>query len=350
MVMVRLPNSILLLLLLVVVSPLNADVVKGLYTALVPVEDHSEKERNRALRQGLQDVLVKLTGTLDIKNQPAVRRLVSDASQYVVAFGYKNLPQDNAGQGLEIRYSESDIDGFMRQQQLPVWPARRPALLVWVVTETPGEGQKLTAREESPEVYDELDALFSARGLPVRYPLLDLQDQLTLSVEDAWGLDVDPIARASERYNASGWLMVRAYQTATLDWKSAWMLSLQDEDYFNEVDGVKLDETLAKIANQVVDRVAAKFTYVPSNKAGQVAVRVSNISDFSDYSSLVALLRGLSMVSDVSVVSVDKTSVEFNLAIQGDVGPMLETLALSQKVSMPDVAPAPGSQIDLAWR
>lgn len=343
-------NYLIVLILAVLALPLGlrAEVMDGLYSALIPVQNHSDTERNRGLKQGLLQVLVRLSGDSTIGERPEVQALLPKAAQYTVSYSYRATPESDVPQALQVTYANNEIDRFLRVNQLPVWPARRPNLLLWLVAETPEAGKHFLTVEEEPELFDGLGKLFSDRGLPVRYPLLDLEDQLSLSAEDAWTLNPEAIASASQRYQVPAWLVVRAYQTSGLDWQLAWVLFNDQHLTFDDTLGENLMDALQPIGNRAVDIIAGTYSYIPSLAEGQIAVNVSGVGSFSDYSDLMGLFDGLSMIRDVSLQHIRGDQVSMILRLEGDEKPLLESLALSNRFLMPEDV-AVGQQLSLVW-
>lgn len=324
-----------------------------LYSAVVPVADSSDAERNRAVRAGLLEVLVKLTGRRDITGMAAVRSLAAKASAYAVEFGYVNLHNsDGARQrGLNVQYSRAELDRFLRESRLPVWPSRRPSLLVWILKEPVDGGQAFVTREEDEIIYGVLDTFFARRGQPVSYPLYDLEDQLALNVEDAWNLKTDTIASASARYDADAWLLVRCYETASGIWRIAWVLANGEQVSLDNLDGNSLDQALGSIVDTAVDRIASGYSYVPSSTEGEVILAVKGIENFGSYSRMQELLGGMTMVRSVAVKQVEKDGIQLAVAIEGDVRQFLESLSLIRQLSIADASepPRPGEQVRVDW-
>ena len=329
---------------------LNAAETSGLYTALVPLDGHSEKERQRAIKQGLLDVLVKVTGDRSIGRHKSVVSMLQRSGQYVASFGYENLNAGEFQQALKVKYIEKSVNQVIKSNQLPVWPVNRPDLLTWIVIDTPETGRTFLSRDDTSETtYNHIDKLFSARGMNVVYPLLDLQDNMTLPAEEAWSLNQELMSSASKRYPVTAWLLVRAYKTSAGTWKSAWLMAEGAETYFNESDGEDLTTLLSGIVDSSIDRMAEKYTYIPSYVSRELTLQISNIQSFEQYAAMRKLLEGLSMISRSSVKSLNGSQVVVDLSIEGDIGPFIDTLKLSQKVSVPEQSYFPANSIDIEW-
>ena len=79
--------SLLLPFILVLVSnPGYAELVKDLYEAEVPVADHGKEALAVASRFALSEVLVKVSGSVEILKNPAIILALGGARSYVQQF------------------------------------------------------------------------------------------------------------------------------------------------------------------------------------------------------------------------------------------------------------------------
>lgn len=322
--------SLLLVAALCALAPgLNAAPGTDFYIATVPVPDHSEKARLAAARQGLGEVLVKLTGTSGVATRPEVAAMLRRVSSYMLEYSYATLPGDGGGPdrlAVRVRFDRAGVDSFLRSNQLPIWPLNRPRLLVWLVEDGPGGVSRFVTGEEAGPLVASLDRGFARRGMPVVYPLLDLQDQLVLDSRQARDFDDKAIAEASARYPAQGWLVLRYYQTSDGAWRSAWMMGRDGQTLLRQQQADSLDNLLAAVVDQVVDTVAANSSYVAQGRGEVVALDVDGITSFGDYNRLADLLAELSMVRDVQITGVDGRRLYLSLAIEGGRDQLLDSL------------------------
>lgn len=331
----------------------RAEVVKDLYAATLPAPDHSEQARQKALHEGLEQVLVKLTGDSDIAARDGVADFLDRAESHVTEFGYVNLPEAVAEEeqtdiGISVRYSEPDIDAFLRRRELPIWPANRPALLVWLVVEPSDGEQRFLQREDKPALWARLEWLMKGRGQPVRFPLHDLQDQFALDVGEAWSLNADAIREASARYSTDTWLLIRGYQTSGGDWRGAWLVEVEGNTHLRDGRGETLEAIVARAVHSAVDRVAAEYTYVANTAPGEVELMVAGVSSGDDYTELTQMLRSVSMVRRLDVVQVDGEELLLRLDVEGERHQLLETLTLNNRLSAPESTV--GGRLYLQWR
>ena len=93
-------------------QPLYAVEVAGLYQGTVTVQSRvDERERQRAFTETFRQVLVKITGTQDIVNQPVIGRALRSADDYVDTWSYQANTQE-AGTGtieLVVNFFEPEV-------------------------------------------------------------------------------------------------------------------------------------------------------------------------------------------------------------------------------------------------
>ena len=340
---------LLCLLAALATVPLAANAAPGFYSATIAVNDHSPGERNRAMGEALGQVLIRLTGRADIGAEPAAAALLGDAPSYALEFGYVDL-EEAEGQGLRVSFTAAEIDEYLRRHRLPVWPLKRPPLLGWMLMEAAGSPAEFVTPEDDPALYSELTGLFDARGLPVRYPVYDLEDQLNLPVEQGWQFNVDQLAMASGRYGADRWLVVRCFETSGGDWRLAWMLGGEDHrSDLRSLTAEELDAGLGQVVGRAVDRIAAESAYIPAAEARGLAVEVSGIADYASYRDLIQLISELSVVKSHRLTAVAGDRIALDLEVDGDRQLFVDALVPYRQLT---VAGPAGNQgpVALAWR
>lgn len=321
---------ICLVALLAGTVPALSSAATDFYSATVPVADHSAAVRQQAARDGMLAMLVRLTGIRAPQDEPAVRAMLTDVASYLVEYSYVALDatEDGAapgGLGVRIRYDRAGVDRFLRDRSLPIWPLNRPRLLVWVVADDTVEPAFLSGDEAAP-VFADLNRGFDRRGLPVVYPLQDLEDQMVLDARKAREFDTEALAEASSRYPVQGWLVLRYYQTSGQQWRGAWMLGRDGQTLLRQQEAATLEDLLDAVVDQVVDTVAENQSYVADSTTDNLQLEVEGVASYSDYNRLTALLEGLSMIRTVRVTGLDGDRLSLSLAIEGGREQLLESL------------------------
>src|SRR5579863_7566366 len=96
----------LLIILMLAFSPAWAAKVSSIYEADLLVATQSEEERAQAVEQGLEQVLIKLSGDPLIEKNPAIKSSVHKADYYVQEFSYASSTTSSSQYLLQIYYDK----------------------------------------------------------------------------------------------------------------------------------------------------------------------------------------------------------------------------------------------------
>ena len=205
----RAVRFLLLVMLLGTLAALQAAPVTGLYQAEAPVAGRAAEQRNQAIRSAFGKMLIKVTGNRSVAAREELRADVANAARFVQQYSYRSRQDARADeQGatdatngfLRVSFDALAVDRLLREHGLPVWAANRPSVLLWMGVERKGKRRLLTS-ERDPGVRSVLEATAAERGLPLIFPLMDLEDRGQLQVSDLWGGFEADIENASRRYS-----------------------------------------------------------------------------------------------------------------------------------------------------
>ncbi|WP_165831910.1 DUF2066 domain-containing protein [Aliidiomarina sp. B3213] len=298
----------------------------------VPVEDQTRAQRFVAYEEGMKTVIVRASGQSSTLNNPAVSRAFSSAVDYMVTYGYE---REEGQLYLQITYSEERIVGLLRQAGAPVWRARRPELMLWIV-ETQPAGLQLLARDESHWLLDSLLEQSAHRGLPVNMPLLDLNDRMAITPNDVWGRFKEPVLEASSRYPTNGVVMVRLSEGVGV-WRAEWTIVIQDFERSGQVDAVNQQSLGAALANQLTEAVARQYAVnYSAADTGYTYLRMTGLNSIQQIAEAEALLRSLGPIVHVTMTRFYSGTAEFELAVVGDASRVESALALERAVEVID--------------
>jgi hypothetical protein len=183
---------VLLILLLILLPAGNAlTAPAGLYTGEVLVQTQQKSERNRALPLALKQVLQKLSGQGSFVDYPLVGLALDGASSIVVSFHYRNVESiltDTSVSNkllLVARFSEVEVNELLRKLQLPLWPAERRPVEIWVVVDD-GTGRRIMPVEYA-YAWESMNEIAGARGQPVSWPEPDEEGIFPVDAQLLWG-------------------------------------------------------------------------------------------------------------------------------------------------------------------
>lgn len=335
-----------------------------LYRADMLVVDQSQRERTQAAVDGLAEVVVRASGQPQVLEDPRVINALRDASNYLVEWRYENTGETLDANGeqvpawrLVLRYSGNAIEKLLRDLRLPIWPANRPSMLMWLIVDSL-EGRSRVSASSHPEVLEATQAAARRRGIPLIKPLMDLEDQVALSAETLWRLDQDAIRQASERYPADSVLVGRLTETSQGQWRAGWVLMHRGRSTAFDSSGEEVADVVAAGIDQIANHFFQLYGITPSAVDSEaLLLQVDGVEDFANYTRFMNYLQRLAVIRRHDLVAVHGSSVLLYIYLQGDVTLLRDALALDERLvpfadlSVGGLSPGnPGNPLRYRWR
>jgi hypothetical protein len=381
-----LPLAIVVLLLLVFPAMVTAAEVRDLYAAEVTIASMgSTADRETAVREALAVVLVKVTGDRDVATRPGVAGMLAQASSYMEQFEYRKvaLPVPESGaekmlddalleapsvndfaseqmltaeptepaEALHLRvvFDEMAVNRMLQQLALPIWGKTRPVVLVWLAVQE-GMQRYLLDAELNSDLRDQVLEHAGLRGMPLVFPLMDLEDRANINISDVWGNFSDTIMSASGRYHTDVILVGRVHQAGDAIWRGRWALYQQDGTLNWETEGGTLDQVLAGGVDGGADYLARQYAQVLTTVASQeVVVNVAGVENLAQYARTLDYLESLNQIASLQVAEVSANDLYLRIAIRGTVEGLGKTIELGDVLELeprsdqlPFVSPEPG--------
>ena len=305
----------------------------------VPVKDQSQKERNAAAELGLLDVLVRMSGTENVRFDDAILQASSQAINFVEQFQYAELT-DQALQAegyvniMQMTFSQRILKSLLRDAEHKFWSTNRPTTLVWLVEDHLDYGKQFVqAVNLDAPVVEGLTSAAKYRGLPLSFPLLDFQDQIALSAERVWELDEGAILAASERYSPDVILVGKYTVTSSGQFLSNWQFFHAGE---NRVYDRRAQEAqsigeaaISPLANYLAEKYAINLSV---GDRRYFALQIKNIQRFSDYKGLLGLLKRQDSVVDVHLDEVSHDELNLRVRSEATVEQFISMLKLDDSL------------------
>ena len=334
------------------IGTLQAAEIRHLYDAEVPVKDQTASERKQAIQQALIRVMIKVSGNAQVALTNGMPSVLQKANNYVREYRYQAAPApattssstetpDQPLSELWVRFSPDAVNSQLRKLALPVWGRARPATLVWLAYDDQGERGLLNGNEH-PEIKQQLDDEAARRGLPLVWPLLDLEDQAKISFADVWAGFQDRVVAASGRYQSEAILVGRLLHRRDGTWDARWHLftSATGPAQAWESSG-DLTEVIPVGINNTADQLAGRYAQTGESGTSLVHIRINNVNSAGAYERSLKFLRGLEPVEDIQLVSLNTDSVDFNLQLRGTQNDLMQSLKLSDNKLLLPVASQP---------
>lgn len=356
-------------------EPSYAVQVPGLYQASVPVASQQSKDRGDAFASALDIVLRKVSGDRTIHSSSGLDSVLSRPEQFVSSFSYRDNPDylelqtlhrelalqsqtdsDAALVGgeeslegepsslgakgpmpylLDVVFSSSAVNSKMTNFGVPIWGSTRPSLLFWVVMQDVG-GRRLLGTADDSYVGAALNAA-ARQGLPVFFPVVDLEDMSSVDVNEVWGLYPEAVEVGANRYAPDLNILVKYKASALVSNASIeldWAFNLKGILYTGTVVGDNSLNAWAELIDELSMILSSRYAVRQSSdlQQGLMNIEVSGVESFADYAELETYLLALPTVKNRSLLWVKGSRVSYALDLKGQRAQFFEYVDLGNKM------------------
>jgi len=345
------PRLFFSLIFVFAASIASAAEVTDLYKAQAPIESQNEQDRKRLAPDLLKQIVVKVVGDRRAVEQADISALVTDAERYIDQYYYQQVAVTDSDSDmsqqqliLTLDFNANGINTALQRIGLPVWDKIRPESLLWVAIDYQGKQQLITERDEDSLIL-QIEQAAKKRGIPLLMPLLDLEDQSQLSLNDISTGNTTVVQQTSERYGASIVVTARVVGNAEAT-EISWQAILGDDIERWSSQG-NVQTAIQQGVDELADRLGRRLN-MPISSAGDVelAMEVSGVNDFDDYSRLMDYLGSLQVVTDIKVGSLGTEKLDLVLVIQAEPERFRQLLSMG-RVVQPDSTDNTGLQYRL---
>ncbi len=303
------------------------------------VETQTRPERNQATADGLAEIIIRASGQARVLNDPGVKKALNNPSRYLLEYRYqstdKTIQVDNKtvpAYDLVLKFSGSSVEKLLREQQLPIWPANRPSVMVWLVVDG-GKSKQIISEQYLPEGIEAVEASGAQRGLPVITPQGDLDDQVAISAKKIWQLDERSIRRASERYNPDSILVGRLTKTSQSRWRASWLLINENRSKTFDSTGSGLFDVVGGGIADSADYFFQLYGYEPTGGVLQTFMfSIDGVLDFGGYVTMMKYLEGISVVRGVDLVAANNENVLLQVSTEVNLNALEQAIALDDRL------------------
>ena len=354
--MTRVLVPLLLSALLLALPHAHAAYVEDLYAAEVPVASQSTAVLAAAARDALGQVVVKVSGSSAVLQNPAVIAALARARSQVQQYSYNRAPGPDAGLTARFEFDQAYITDLITRAGLPLWTSNRPLVLAWIVVETP-QGREFLNADTMPELTAQVLAQFAHRGVPLQLPLYDLADTAAIAPEEAWQLQGSTLLAASARYKVQDILAGRLATLSTGSVVGDWAYLYGNDRLDRSGSAASTQMFFANGAALVAEEMSARYAVAPSaGSATGVVMSVVGVSTYADYAAIVSWLESLELIDVANVERVRGDRIELRLQAQADARQLAAIIELNKRLEPLPVAPIvqpgmdPGPQLSYQWQ
>lgn len=277
----------------------------------IDVKEPSLFNVEEAISDTIRGAAEKLTGIPEAQMLGESPDLFSLSEALVNSYGYDG----------DTFIVDIDVDGLKARLDtagIELWETERPEFLIWMTEERGLE--RLMIGQESNLIIDRLLAASKRFGVPMRRPLMDLDDTLALSPAEIWGEFAGAVMNASARYGFTHVLVIGDRpERQSLKY---WLFESSGEYRAGEIPGVdantraySLIEVVMRYSRSVSETIQPKvvpqgeegnslISFQPSDEvvAGQWTVKV-------EYNNVVRLMDLIDHLEASDGITIQATEV-----------------------------------------
>ena len=231
---------------------------------------------------------------------------------------------------LSVKFDEDNLNQALRGLSQPIWGNERPSTLVWLAVGDEA-GRRLVGLEEGPDYMEAIALRAGQRGIPLLYPLLDLDDNAALRASDVWASFRQPVIDASARYFADAIITAAIESSGPGFWEARWTVYISEQMATWTTESDLLEAVLDEGIDNLADILAAKFIdLAPTSLVTQVNLSVADVFSVDHYADVLKYLSSLNSVVDVEVEQLSLGRVTFVLSVHGGQSAVSQAIELGR--------------------
>lgn len=305
--------------------------VTGLYQVTVEVKDQTPSTRWKGMLTGFKEILIRKSGSGRVLSTSEVKQAYRKVSAYVQRFQYAANEAEDAQQPflLHLDFEPRLIDELIQEAGMPIWGSNRPVTLLWLAMEKDFQRNIVKEEESQDSISQMIKANALRRGIPVILPLMDLEDELSVSISDVWGRFNSPIVEASRRYAADSIVSGRINKIGEF-WQAKLSYISQDSEKPMEFEAESEEALMAMLSNQIAENLCEKYCVVQEVVSRMITMQISGVGNFANFKKVEQYLADLSSIRKVEVDRIAATHVRFKVALLGDLQSVKDGVALGK--------------------
>lgn len=306
-----------------------------IYEGEVALESGEDESSERALRQSLVQVLVKVSGDRSIVHDPTLATALGEARRIALTIARKPGSAADGVQRLVVNFDPGRVHDLLGALGRPVWHGDRAPLLVWLAID---DGvQKQIANANQIAALGAITGTAQMRGVPTLLPRMDGVDQNRINPVTLWSAPPQTVIAAGQRYGVSTMLVIRL--TRGTPWRARCTLIDGRSVESWEQDDALSNNLLAAAIDGAADRLARRYAVEPEGTAiGAVDWWVEGITSARDYAAVVGYLGGLEFVRSAHPVRAENGRLLLRLDLGVGTRRLRQLLAIDGTLTLVDAS------------
>ncbi len=302
----------------------QAVIVEDLYTIELPVADQTTSLRLEVFSEAFKQVVIKVSGSDDALGSLALARPVEHSARYVKQFTYVVRKDENADEYavdllfLKIDFNQQLIENLLRENNFPIWGRERPSSLL-IINYDVNETIRLVSGDTTPKMVDMLDEAALRLGVPVLFPLMDLEDIALVSIGAIASRQYGNIETLADRYSPDVLVIGQIIGRSGQGWYGDWEVRFTDQVFKWKYNGASRQAVVDQVIEHMARILALEYALDENRRTRQsLLMSVSSMNNIESLVSVQGYLEALSVVESVRVKLITDATVTFELKLRND--------------------------------
>ncbi|MDO6687969.1 MULTISPECIES: DUF2066 domain-containing protein [unclassified Agarivorans] len=296
---------LLILSLAFVFFPVSAAQQNDLYR----IEASATGDNKQDQQHAFELLMLRLTGDASSSSNALVAKAKGNINPYIQQFSFGD-------DMISVLFNESKVNQLLMQAQLRLWGKQRPNIILWYANEQ-NFNRDLLADSSQKEWLQQSRQQAQLLGLPIRLPVMDLEDSMAVNVNDVWGGFDGPLYTASERYATPLVLSFRQYPQGQ-SWQIQWRLL--DGTSQVQLDSGQVQASLEQVGAEAMSAVSASLAarygvVLGEGEAEASLVSFANVTSINKYVELERFLNQQPSVASVTLHHVQHDIFTFEVQL-----------------------------------
>ncbi|WLD57063.1 DUF2066 domain-containing protein [Salinispirillum sp. LH 10-3-1] len=321
-----------------------AETVRLMEAERIILQSADERAQTLALRDALREVFVRVSGDVNAAEADgAVQEALRNPSDLLARFGFgasEVMLPDAIGNmqptfKLDVVFDGQRVRSALVDSGLHVWAARRPSVMIYLAAPNSLGNIDLLGEIAQADGVALLREQARQRGVPLQWPLLDLQDLSILTADDVWAGFEQPMAVVAERYNADailgGYVGV---QPDSGQWVGRWHFIFAGEKRTATFFGDTQQSVIAQGVGLAADAMAERYAVDHRQTARPMDISVLNVTNVQTHGAVRQYLRDVNGISQIQMLGIDGDLARYRLSVRAPESQLLDILALESRMQL----------------
>ena len=227
---------------------------------------------------------------------------------------------------LQVTFYPNKMRYLLKKAHQVIWGDERPLTLLWLSIPSATQRQVLSDEMDHP-IRHTLKAMATARGLPILFPILDLEDQDHTLLSGQTVLPTESqMQYVLKRYGVDTVLAGAITFNAAHHIECEWILFLNGKPYEWQTSASDMSQVLKNGLDRAVEMMAIQLQIEKHNRYPDVLLQVYGVYTLHDYVHVLSKLKHLAPVTNVSIRNMTGDTISLKITTVGGVMALVNAL------------------------